>query len=174
MVVPGIRKKMLLAGLMLLIVGTAGAQSRKIRNQLSAGLTGELAQEMLDLHNAIRAETNLPPLQWSSRLAEYSQAWANTLLAKNLSMHNPNSPYGENIFINGPGSTPSQVIEQWASELTDYSYRTNSCKSDCGHYVQIVWRDSAKVGCAVARGENREIWVCSYDPPGNYRNEWPY
>jgi pathogenesis-related protein 1 len=167
-------KKMLCAGLMLLIVGTAGAQSRNLKNLPIAGRAGELAQEMLEIHNAFRTDVNLPPLQWSSRLAEYSQAWANTLIANNLSMHNPNSPYGENIFISGPGSTPSEVVEKWASELTDYSYQTNSCKSVCGHYTQLVWRDTLKVGCAVARNEHREIWVCSYDPPGNYRGEWPY
>jgi pathogenesis-related protein 1 len=168
------RKTAALAGLILLLAGTSGAQSRTSRIKVSAHPTSELAQEMLALHNAMRSDVQLPPLQWSNALAAYSQKWADTLLAKNLSLHNPNSPYGENIFITGTGSDPSLAVRQWAAESTDYSYRTNSCRSDCGHYTQLVWRDTAKVGCAVARGQRRDIWVCSYDPPGNYRGEWPY
>jgi uncharacterized protein YkwD len=167
-------RRMMWAGLILVIAATANSQSSNSRILSNEGLTGELAQEMLSLHNAIRAEAKLPQLQWSNMLAEYSQKWADTLLAENRSSHNPDSPYGENIFIVGVGSTPSPAIKQWASESGDYSYQTNSCKSNCGHYTQLIWRATLKVGCAVARGERREIWVCSYDPPGNYRGEWPY
>jgi pathogenesis-related protein 1 len=167
-------KWMMRTGLIILLAGIACAQSPKLKIRPNAGLTEKLAREMLELHNIIRAEASLPPLKWSGLLAEYSQAWADKLLEKDLSMHNPNSPYGENIFINGGSSSPSLVISQWASEFLDYSHQTNSCKSDCGHYTQIVWRNTQKVGCAVARGARREIWVCSYDPPGNYRGEWPY
>jgi pathogenesis-related protein 1 len=142
--------------------------------RLEKRVAEEFAHEMLSLHNDLRAEAKLPPLQWSSMLAGYSQVWANTLLAKNLSLHNPDSPYGENIFFSGIGATPSMAIGQWASELVDYSYQTNTCRSDCGHYTQLVWRNTLKVGCAIARGDRREIWVCSYDPPGNYQGEWPY
>jgi pathogenesis-related protein 1 len=156
------------------MAGTAAVQSRDLSVPSGVNSVNTLAQEMLATHNAIRAERKLPPLQWSNELAAYSRRWANTLLAKNLSMHNPNSPYGENIFIAGVGAAPSTAVKQWASESQDYDYRTNSCSGVCGHYTQIVWRDSRRVGCAVARGAHRDVWVCSYDPPGNYRNEWPY
>jgi len=162
------------AAIILLITAGAGARSRAsgVRPQPKSPST--VAREMLSIHNAIRAQLKLPPLQWSSRLASVSQNWANTLAAKNRSAHNPNSPYGENIFITGPGRTPSAVVKEWASEARDYAYLTNECSSDCGHYTQIVWRDTQRIGCAVARSATREVWVCSYDPPGNFKNEWPY
>jgi uncharacterized protein YkwD len=134
--------------------GTAAVQSRDLSVRSNAHSVNALAQEMLTVHNAIRAERKLPPLQWSNELAAYSKKWANTLLAKSLSSHNPNSPYGENIFITGVGSAPSLAVRQWASESRSYDYRTNSCSADCGHYTQIVWRDTLRVGCAVARGPN--------------------
>jgi pathogenesis-related protein 1 len=141
----------------------------------STAFTFEMRSEMLNVHNSIRSKMNLPPLQWSGELAAISQKWADTLIAKNASAHNPTSPYGENIFIAGPGATPTKVVQEWESESLAYSYRTNACAGDdCGHYTQIVWRSSQKVGCGVARGPRRDVWVCSYDPPGNYRNEWPY
>ncbi len=164
--------RILCAALMLSMAGSVRAQMR-ISSDRPGGLS-PLAREMLRFHNAVRAEVRLPPLQWSSELAASSQRWADTLVARNRSAHNPNSRYGENIFVTGLGSTASMAVKEWASESRDYDYRTNTCSTDCGHYTQIVWRDTAKVGCAVARGARREVWVCSYDPPGNYQNQWPY
>ncbi len=153
---------------------SAFAESRDASSPSGAPPISTFAQEILAGHNAIRSQLKLPPLQWSSKLAVFAQKWADTLLAKNWSIHNPNSPYGENIFISGTGSTPSMAVKEWASESRDYLYSTNSCKTDCGHYTQMVWRNTMRVGCGVARNARREIWVCSYDPPGNYRGEWPY
>lgn len=167
-------KRLLGVAWILLMTGTAGVLPRDLSEPSEASPVNALAWEMLALHNDIRAEAKLPPLQWSNELAAYSRRWANTLLTKKLSMHNPNSPYGENIFLTGVGYTPSMVVQQWAAESRSYSYRTNSCSGDCGHYTQIVWRDTRRVGCAVAQNARRSVWVCSYDPPGNYRNEWPY
>ena len=132
------------------------------------------SREMLTAHNNIRAAIELPPLQWSSELAAYSQKWADSLIAKNRATHNSKSPYGENILVTGLGSTPSTVVTEWASESQDYTYRSDTCNGDCGHYTQLVWRSTRKVGCARALNGQREIWVCSYDPPGNFRGEKPY
>jgi pathogenesis-related protein 1 len=161
-------------GLILLGTSVANAQYKKAKVRSAVSPVSTIAREMLSVHNGIRADRKLPPLQWSDTLAVYSQKWANALLKSNRAAHNPNSPYGENILVSGIGSTPSSIVNEWASESRDYSYQTNACSTDCGHYTQIVWRHTSRVGCAVARGVQREIWVCSYDPPGNYRDEWPY
>src|ERR1035437_5741567 len=97
------------------------------------------------------------------------------LSARKQFSHRPNSPYGENLFeIRGGVASPQEVVEAWASEARDYDYRSNRCHGQCGHYTQIVWRNTKSAGCAVARGGRREIWVCSYDPPGNYVGQRPY
>jgi pathogenesis-related protein 1 len=69
---------------------------------------------------------------------------------------------------------PEQIVRGWAAEASEYDYRTNECRGMCGHYTQLVWRDTKEVGCAVARGGNREVWVCDYSPPGNYGGKRPY
>jgi uncharacterized protein YkwD len=116
----------------------------------------------------------LAPLKWSDQLAVVSQRWADHLLARHQFVHS-DSPYGENLFdITGASATPSLVVKQWASESLNYDHAANSCRGLCGHYTQIVWRESREVGCAVARGGGREVWVCSYDPPGNYLGQRPY
>jgi pathogenesis-related protein 1 len=134
-----------------------------------------LADAMLAAHNAVRARVGVRRLVWSEKLAAYAQQWADTLVREGKFDHHANSPYGENLFeVNGGEASPAQVVESWASEARDYNPGSNQCRGMCGHYTQIVWRDTKAVGCAVARRSQREVWVCNYDPPGNYVGQRPY
>ena len=38
---------------------------------------------------------------------------------------------------------------------------------DVGHYTQLIWRGTQKVGCAVAPGGGQDWLVCRYWPAGN-------
>jgi hypothetical protein len=38
----------------------------------------------------------------------------------------------------------------------------------------MVWSTTKEVGCGVARNSRREVWVCNYDPPGNYIGKRPF
>ena len=160
---------------LIVLAGTAGAQWRRFGEGPAAPEPSSLSRDMLAAHNAVRARVGVPPLTWSDRLAAHSQKWADTLLARKQFIHRPNSTYGENLFeITGARASPSQVVNAWAAESRDYNYASNRCSGLCGHYTQIVWRDTKAVGCAVARGKGREVWVCNYDPPGNWAGKRPY
>jgi Uncharacterized protein with SCP/PR1 domains len=134
------------------------------------------SREMLAAHNAVRTKVRVPALSWSDKLAAVAQQWADTLIARNQFAHHPHPQYGENLFeISGGSATPSRVVDSWASEASNYDRRANACRGGaCGHYTQIVWRDTRTVGCAVARGHGREVWVCEYEPHGNTVGEKPY
>jgi pathogenesis-related protein 1 len=130
---------------------------------------------LLAAHNSLRATLKIPPLTWSDKLAARAQDWAATLLARGELIHRPKSPYGENIFdIAGSSASPERVVEAWASESRDYDYKSNKCRKVCGHYTQLIWAATSQVGCGVARNARREVWVCNYDPPGNYVGQRPY
>jgi len=130
---------------------------------------------MLAAHNAVRARLGVPPLKWSASLSAQAQDWANRLLAGIRFAHRPDHVYGENLFeIEGASASPERVVEAWASESRDYEYAANRCRKVCGHYTQLVWSTTKQVGCAVARNSRREVWVCNYDPPGNYVGRRPY
>jgi pathogenesis-related protein 1 len=134
-----------------------------------------LARDMLAAHNEIRARIDVPPLRWSVRLAARAQDWADRLLREQQFYHRPHPVFGENLFeITGPRALPADVVGVWASEARDYSYRPNTCRGVCGHYTQLIWNDTREVGCAAARDTTREVWVCNYDPPGNWVGERPY
>jgi len=150
---------------------------------------------MLWSHNKVRAKHKLPALEWSGALAGYAQQWANELANNRrcTMQHRPDfgpfkQRFGENIFWASPEQwsdgritlqkfTAPQIVSAWAEEESYYNYHTNQCQKgeDCGHYTQMVWKESRKVGCAIAVCKNKaQLWVCNYDPPGNYYGERPY
>lgn len=155
----------------------------------------ETIEDFLFAHNAVRSQHRLPPLKWSPQLAGYAQQWADHLRQRNgcHMKHRPSNgrfaqQYGENLFWVGPirwsdgrvelyHMTPEMITGVWADEKHDYRYRSNSCRGGkiCGHYTQIVWRDTQEIGCAkVACRDQSQLWVCNYNPPGNYRGKRPY
>lgn len=143
---------------------------------LSAAGRPHWSGEMVHAHNDVREHVHVEKLTWSDELAKVAQEWAQHLADKNQFVHSRDSRYGENLYaITGARATAKKVVEAWASEERNYDYKTDTCKkSACGHYTQIVWRDSREVGCGVARHGSREVWVCEYSPPGNYTGRRPY
>jgi uncharacterized protein YkwD len=138
---------------------------------------------MVAVHNAVRsgvqpaADPPLPMMVWDAGLAAVAQQWANR-----CDFNHSTNEFGENLYVSTSSSEGTRAVESWASEVDDYQYAQNRCREVCGHYTQIVWRDSTRVGCAFAdcdpltgAGFNAgRYWVCNYDPPGNWVGEWPY
>ena len=132
-------------------------------------------------HNRVRARLDIAPLAWSPELARFAQAWADKLARKGCRLqHRPPSGadkqrHGENIFsMSGDSPSADAVVDEWAAEVKNYDPKTHRCKGVCGHYTQVVWRKSLRVGCGMATCGDTEVWVCNYDPAGNWDGERPY
>jgi uncharacterized protein YkwD len=132
-------------------------------------------------HNSVRAALGISPLTWSPTVAQFAQEWADELQAQGCVMkHRPDDgpdaqQYGENIFKSwGHQPRAEDVVASWIAEEANYDDATNSCSDVCGHYTQVVWRNSQRLGCGTAACGDQEVWVCNYDPPGNITGEWPY
>jgi hypothetical protein len=94
-------------------------------------------------------------------------------------LHSPNSPYGENLFwALRDHWNASKVVKYWGDERNLYDPNTNECinNSVCGHFTQIVWNATQRVGCAHVLCHNIQghLFVCSYDPPGNIYYHGPF
>jgi hypothetical protein len=163
-----------------------------------SGATGEPAAlaGITMYHNQIRAMVNttgvaggaLPDLTWDDSLAATAQAWVNQCIDKDgdgLVDHNDGRStghptyVGENIYASTGTATAHDAVFGWANEGADYDYATNVCASGkvCGHYTQVVWRTTLKVGCAINNCKNVKFSstiVCDYGPGGNINNERPY
>jgi pathogenesis-related protein 1 len=144
-------------------------------------------QQILAAHNVYRSELGIPPLTWSASLASYAQAWANELANnRNCQMahrpHDDKSPwnliYGENIFSGSAGYTFPDAVKAWGDEKKLFDHKTKKCTGEwwaCGHYTQVIWKNTTQVGCAIAKCANGSvIIVCNYNPAGNYSGQPPY
>jgi len=130
-------------------------------------------------HNAWRKKVGVPDLVWSNTLATVAQKWATALKTNNncSMVHSGNPSYGENLYwASGFVPTPKQVVDAWGNEVTDYTYATNKCASGkmCGHYTQVVWKGTTQVGCGKATCGAAQVWVCNYNPQGNWIGQKPY
>lgn len=38
-----------------------------------------------------------------------------------------------------------------------------------GHFTQVVWKSSARLGMGIARKNGYIVVVANYDPPGNFK-----
>ncbi|XP_022973608.1 basic form of pathogenesis-related protein 1-like [Cucurbita maxima] len=132
--------------------------------------------DYLALHNRARAEVGVGPMQWSNTVAAYAQAYAEKRKGDCAMIHST-GPYGENIAAGYyPEFTGADAVKLWANEKPLYDHASNKCVGgECGHYTQMVWRSSVRLGCAtVPCKANSQFVVCNYDPPGNYIGEKPY
>lgn len=134
--------------------------------------------EITRYHNKVRRDVGVGPLEWSPSLAAFSQQWADRLARTTCQMkHRSGHRFGENLFIGTKGRfTAVDAAKAWESEkpLYDGGALTRSNWKPAGHYTQMVWRKTRRLGCGEAECKGMLMVVCNYDPPGNYLGQRPY
>lgn len=153
------------------------------------GLSDAQIKNIVDTHNIYRSEVWVKGISWSNTVADSAEKWAKQLQSENCAFKHSTSSfrsgYGENLYYfwsstaRFTGDNSVGAIRSFGEEKHDYNYDSNTCApwKVCGHYTQVVWEDTTKVGCArVSCNSNgyKEIYVCQYDPAGNYIGEKPY
>ncbi|KAG0568949.1 hypothetical protein KC19_6G054200 [Ceratodon purpureus] len=139
-----------------------------------------VADQYLNAHNSARRAVGagIPDLRWNNQLQAYATNWAsNRANTARCALSHSGGPYGENIFWSSGSSTPADAVRAWVDEKQFYNYGSNSCAAGrvCGHYTQVVWRNSQFVGCGSANCPGGGTFVvCSYNPPGNFNGQRPY
>jgi hypothetical protein len=176
----------------------------------TAQLTLQQKQAALDGHNEIRSDVasglvgneptavDMVKLDWDDDLAQVAQGW----VARCISSHNPNrtaeygalaggSTYvGENLAAYITNGAPPNVIAfalgTWFDEHADYAYGPfdSSTLNTSGHYTQLVWADTHRVGCGFASCPGSAFgypnsftayyFGCDYARGGNFVGSYPY
>ncbi len=126
-------------------------------------------REILEAHNRDRAKHCAKPLTWSKELATEAEHWAAHLRKLGCkTLQHSDTKHGENLAAGTLGYLhPQKVVDGWYAEISQYDYKKHTFSEEAGHFTQLVWADTQRLGCATARCSDFEVWVCEYDPPGN-------
>ncbi|WP_264714098.1 CAP domain-containing protein [Limobrevibacterium gyesilva] len=145
-------------------------------------LPREIQARLLAAHNVARTEVGVPAMHWDDRLATDAEQWARHLARINALVHwgaqgEPDNQEGENLWMGSRGYFPvEQMVGTWAAEKAAFR-RARSWEDNfqsVGHYTQMVWRSSTRVGCAIASNAQNDFLVCRYSPQGNFFGQKPY
>lgn len=162
---------------------TKSLHSVRSSSVMELSLSPDEIRDLLEFHNKARKEVGVAEVVWSNELAQYAQAWAQHLATTGCKMqHRPTSgeweqKFGENIFMGTVGFFGVlDAAKSWYSEKKFYrgGKISSSNWSKAGHYTQMVWRGTTKIGCAKVECKGNVIIVCNYDPPGNVLGEKPF
>jgi len=140
-------------------------------------------------HNVHRANHSACNLEWDSQLAATAQQIAATCVYAH-SMDVNGGGYGQNIAAGVEANNVSAVITElfYNGEVGYYNNLYGQANPDMtnfekwGHFSQLVWKGTTKVGCAtqycsgglanVGQYVAPYFTVCNYGAPGNYAGEY--
>ena len=134
-------------------------------------------KELINTHNKLRIKHGLPFLTQDKQLEKFAQDTANNSLISGTLKVGENFRdgkfYGQNLYLGtGNPHTGKYVAEYWYSEIDNYSFSTGKTINGgpIGHFTQMVWKTTQKIGCAVAIGRwkvyKESYYICCYYYPG--------
>jgi len=174
-------------------LSTATATSRAISTGRTAGVTAakgkptersstsrcQFNQDATDRHNKYRLAHGAKPLILDAKLSQHAQNYAEKLANSCTFQHSGDPNYGENLYW-AWSSDPSfslkgcEAVDSWYEEsLHSYNYAEEPTDTESGHFTQLVWKRSERLGVGLARSSaGRHVVVMKYDPPGNYVGQY--
>ncbi|XP_013915640.1 PREDICTED: peptidase inhibitor 16 [Thamnophis sirtalis] len=154
--------------------------------ELSWSFTDEEKELIVDQHNRYRSTVsplaaNMLKMRWDSELEDFAKNYS----TKCTWEHNKErGSRGENLFAMTGNLDLKRAMHDWYIEYRDFNYSTLACEEGkmCGHYTQVVWATSERVGCGttfcetmgVINETDMHLFVCNYQPPGNIKGRKPY
>ncbi|KAF6209046.1 hypothetical protein GE061_014789 [Apolygus lucorum] len=167
------------------------AACRNGANQLKSSLNAQQMNKIVEMHNQLRNKVasggvpsqspaqNMREMVWDNEIAQRAQSWANGCVFE----HDPNridargQPFGQNMAMtmsytkNGiDNPNIESMINSWFNEVYEHGY-TGGYNYATGHYSQMIWARSNKVGCGLTSYFSNNLYnsllVCNYSPAGN-------
>lgn len=130
-------------------------------------------------HNIYRGRHHdTPPLVSDEALDRVAQAWADKLQKTgNLAHGMLRGPKGERLGQNvawssSPTWNATQGVDAWYNEIVHYDWSSPVFRPTTGHFTQVVWKASTRVGVGVSQGSKGTYVVVDYSPPGNVQGRF--
>jgi len=145
-------------------------------------LAGQFPVRIVAAHNAERAAVGAPPLVWDNALGSAAALYAQQMAFTGRFEHSDRKArrgVGENLWMGTHGAySVEAMVGAWASEKRMFVpgiFPNNSRTGnwiDIGHYSQMIWPASQRVGCALASTARTDYLACRYAPAGNIDGKW--
>jgi uncharacterized protein YkwD len=98
----------------------------------------QFQEDCLLAHNKYRQRHTAPPLQWSYKLANEAQKWAQHLLDSGQFTHSENIVYGENLAgRKGYDLNGKKATKLWYDESRLFNFEDPSFSPDTGNFSQV-------------------------------------
>jgi len=141
----------------------------------------EFSQEATDRHNKYRTAHGAKPVSLDGQLSKHAQKYAEKLANSCTFQHSGDPNYGENLYW-AWSSDPNfclkgtEAVDSWYEEsLHSYDYSQEPTDTESGHFTQLVWKRSERIGVGLAKSSaGRHIVVIKYDPPGNFIGQYTH
>jgi len=178
-------------GLWLISFGTRGVRGGFVRSLCALALlaaalptqagaqsfAAQFPARILAAHNAERVSAGLPPLEWDNGLGSAAAAYAQQMAMSGRFQHSNRKARpgtGENLWMGSHGAfSVEAMVGGWSSEKRWFApgifpavSRTGDW-ADVGHYTQMIWPTTTRVGCALASTPRTDYLVCRYAGKGN-------
>ena len=136
-----------------------------------------VAARILSVHNRERAAAGVAPLAWDVSLEAAAAIYARELAASGVLRHSNRQArrgVGENLWMGSRGYWPVEtMVGSWTAERRFFragifpAVSRNGNWADVGHYSQMIWPATTRVGCAIGTSRQWDALVCRYAPAGN-------
>jgi glioma pathogenesis-related protein 2 len=155
---------------------------------MKAGFSDQTDQDFLNSMvasiNTYRKAHSAPPVVLDQDLVNYAKSRAEHVAEKGTLVHDGTGGYGENLFTSSSKPNPTvgpatAATKAWYDENQNYNYDTfvsnypdDPKKKVVGHFTQLVWKGSTKIGagrvCGTADGEWHDTYIAvNFSTAGN-------
>ena len=133
----------------------------------------EIFEKALNIHNEYRKKHNAERLELSVRLSENAKK---RILQLEKGLDNINSKVyvddhelGENLYISTKNDFDiEKLCEIWYNEKNKYNFDLNTYQKGTGHFTQMIWKDTRRIGFGYLKSNNGKIYFLAlYSPAGN-------
>jgi hypothetical protein len=163
---------LLRAALLTLLAGSVAAAPAR-----SGTFASEFPARILAAHNLERTRMHMPPLVWDNDLGNGAAAYAQQMAFTGMFQHSNRQArrgIGENLWMGTHGAfSVEAMVGGWSAEKRYFIpgvFPNNSSTGDwedVGHYTQMIWPTTTRVGCAIASTPRIDYLVCRYAAAGN-------
>ncbi|XP_054158101.1 uncharacterized protein LOC128956389 [Oppia nitens] len=156
------------------------------RNPLPDTTSDQFLKHILHAHNVYRSRhQNTEPLVLDQTVIAYARSRCQTISQYNgLSYGHQGlqvGVYGENLYWKGGGgggggnsaANSNEAVNSWYDEIKFYNWANPGFSMQTGHFTQLVWVGTSKLGCAQCSSSTEQYIVCNYQIPGNMMGQFP-